>query len=86
MREDEPFDLAAIKQRAHVRRMWPVGRIGNPVAWCRYCQAKIPGEWVADHWRTPHTEGCPVPEAMGRADNDVDALVAEVERLQEQSP
>jgi hypothetical protein len=81
MHEGEAFDLEAIKQRARVRRMWPVGKIGNPQAWCRYCKALIPGEYVADRYATPHTEHCPVPEAMGRVDNDVDALVAEVERL-----
>lgn len=46
-----------------VRRVldtWPVGKVGNPRAWCRYCGALIPGEHVADRYRTPHTEHCPV--------------------------
>jgi hypothetical protein len=42
------LDLEAIKQRAHVRATWPVGEIGNPQAWCRYCGAVIPGEHAVD--------------------------------------
>jgi hypothetical protein len=81
MSEPDRLDLDAIKQRARVRRRWPTGKIGNPQAWCRYCGALIPGEWAADYERVEHAEGCPVPGAKGQADNDVDALVAEVERL-----
>jgi hypothetical protein len=74
----DELDLEAIKQRAHVRDTWPVGKIGNPQAWCRYCGALVPGEHVADRYRTPHTEHCPVLQAP--IEPDFDALLAWAER------
>ena len=71
--------LEAIKERARIRLLWPVGRIGSDQAWCRYCGALIPGEHIADRYRTPHPEHCPVLQAP--IEPDFDALVAEVERL-----
>jgi hypothetical protein len=79
MSESDRLDLAAVKERAKIRLLWPTGKIGNPQAWCRYCRAQIPGERVADQFATPHTENCPVLQAP--IEPDFDALVAEVERL-----
>jgi hypothetical protein len=74
------MDLEAIRQHAEVRRMWRVGRIGNPQAWCRYCSVRISGETVADAEAVEHGVGCPVPGAAD-VEGDLDALLAEVERI-----
>jgi hypothetical protein len=81
MIDEEPFDLDRIKQRALVRDRWRVGRIGDPVAWCRFCQVKLPGETMQEHESVLHADGCSVPEANSRRQPDFDALLAEVERL-----
>jgi hypothetical protein len=78
----EPFDLAAIKQRAHVRLMYPRGRFGDPVPWCDYCGVKLPGETQQEHESVIHEPSCPVTMALARRGHDFDRLVAEVERLQ----
>ncbi len=77
----EPFDLAAIKRRAEVRRTWAVGVIGDPVPWCRFCKVRLPGETQQEHESIEHQEGCPVPEALRHRAWDFDLLLAEVERL-----
>jgi hypothetical protein len=79
----EPFDLDAIKQRAHVRLMYPRGRIGDPVPWCYYCGVKLPGETQQDHESVIHEPGCPVTMALARRVHDFDRMVAELERLQQ---
>jgi hypothetical protein len=79
---DLPFDLAEIKQRAEIRRTWLVGRIGNPVPWCRFCGQPIPSEWQHEQESFGHRDGCPAPDAIQRRAPDFDALLAEVERLQ----
>jgi hypothetical protein len=80
--EAQPFDLPAIKRRAEVRRMWTVGRIGDPVPWCRFCRVKLPGETQSSHESVLHSDGGPVPEALARREPDFDALLAEAERSQ----
>ncbi len=79
----EPFDLDRIKQRAHVRDTWTVGRIGDPVAWCYYCGVKLPGETRQERESVSHEEGCPAPEAVRRLEPDFEELLAEVERLRQ---
>jgi hypothetical protein len=74
------MSLDAIKQRATVRRTWAVGKIGNPQAWCRFCGAKVWGEYTTDFGAVEHGTGCPVPTSEG-VDDDLDAVVVEVERL-----
>jgi hypothetical protein len=81
MIEDEPFDLAAIKRRAEIRCTWAVGRIGDPVPWCRYCGVKLPGETRQEHESIEHEPSCPAPEAVRRLLPDFDALLTEVKRL-----
>jgi hypothetical protein len=85
MSEPNRLDLDQIRQRATVRRTWAVGKIGNPQAWCRYCNAKIWGEYATDFDAVEHGPGCPVPTSKG-VEDDLDAVVAEVERLQGQPP
>jgi hypothetical protein len=51
------------------------------VPWCRYCQVKLPAERAAEVEAFGHEPGCPVPDALARAQPDFDALVAEVQRL-----
>jgi hypothetical protein len=79
----EPFDLAAIKQRALVRLSYPRGRFGDPQAFCHYWEVKLPGETQQEHESVIHEPGCPVTEALQRRGYDFDRLVAEVERLQQ---
>jgi hypothetical protein len=84
MSEPDPLNLDmgldAIRQRATVRRTWAVGKIGNPQAWCRFCGAKVWGEYVMDYEAVEHVSDCPVPTSKG-IENDLDAVIAEVERL-----
>jgi hypothetical protein len=74
--EAEPFDLAAIRERAEIRRTWLVGQVGNPVPWCRFCGQPIPSEWAREQESIGHPEGCPAPEAIRRLQPDFDALLA----------
>jgi hypothetical protein len=53
---------------------------GNPQAWCRFCGAKVWGEYVMDYEAVEHVSDCPVPTSKG-IENDLDAVIAEVERL-----
>jgi hypothetical protein len=89
MRDDGPWqpDLSveAIRRRAELRRLWLVGKIGDPVPWCRYCGQRIPSEWPHEQEAIEHNPGCPVPEALATRQPDFDALLAEVDRLRGQS-
>jgi hypothetical protein len=78
---DIPFDFDQVKQRAHIRRTWLRGKIGNPIPWCHYCKVVILGEFWWDQQNQAHHPGCDVPDALNRLQPDFDALVAEVERL-----
>jgi hypothetical protein len=65
MRDDGPWqpDLSveAIRRRAELRRLWLVGKIGDPVPWCRYCGQRIPSEWPHEQEAIEHNPSCPVP-------------------------